>query len=277
MQIVRHQASVVSQILSARASTHSNRNLLCHQCWRVKPNKGGKKRIRGYLPEGITLLKHKQGSVRLYWWKKEIRYNSSSSLAFYSSLSITGSGVEAVVFFPAGSGFIWIKTRGDVHPGQGLTHWDGDGDNSWTKLEASTVGIKKKPHYLFFDERISIVKMGASAKVVGSERLPLPKLLNKKKESYVQLQAFSFNPTPLKAIWLSLQPKCSICFDPNQSRHNYCHISFVAAVLLTQSKLIINEKGSLYCPRSICCLMDPGWSPSSGGCFGATGINPRLL
>lgn len=60
----------------------------------------------------------------------------------------------------------------------------------------------KKPHYLFFDERISIVKMEVSSKVVGSERLPLPKLLNKKKkkETCVQLQAFSFIPKPLKAI-----------------------------------------------------------------------------
>lgn len=87
-----------------------------------------------------------------------------------------------MVFFPAGSGFILIKTRGDVYSGQGVTHWrwDGDSDNSWTKLRASTTGIKK-PHYLFFDERISIVKMEVSSKVVDSERLPLPKLLNKKR------------------------------------------------------------------------------------------------
>lgn len=184
MQILHHKASVVSQILSACVNTHSNKNLLCHQCWRVKPNKREKKRIRGYLPEGITLLKHKQGSVRLYWWKKEIHYISFSSLAFYSLLSITVSGVKAVVFFPAGSGFILIKTGGDVYSGQGVTHWRsvGNSDNSWTKLKASasTVGLKK-PYYVFFDECISIVKMEVSSKVIGSERLPLPKLLNKKR------------------------------------------------------------------------------------------------
>lgn len=112
----------------------------------------------------------------------------------------------------------------------------------------------------------SLLKWGEKSVFKGCW-LPLPILL-KKKESCVQLQTFSFISLPLRAIWLSLQMKCSICFDLNQPHHNYCHISFVAVVLLTESKLIINQISSHYCPWSICWLMDPGQSRSMGGCFG---------
>lgn len=50
-----------------------------------------------------------------------------------------------------------------------------------------------------------------------------------------------------------------------------------ATELLNVSELIINQISHHYCPPNICSLMDPGWSHSLGGLFGATCINPRPL
>lgn len=50
-----------------------------------------------------------------------------------------------------------------------------------------------------------------------------------------------------------------------------------ATELLNVSELIINQISHHYCPSNICSPVDPGWSHSLGGLFGATGINPRPL
>lgn len=52
---------------------------------------------------------------------------------------------------------------------------------------------------------------------------------------------------------------------------------FCATEPLNVSELIINQISHHYSPRNICWLMDPGWSHSLGGLFGATRINPRPL
>ena len=52
---------------------------------------------------------------------------------------------------------------------------------------------------------------------------------------------------------------------------------FGSFVLLSESKLIINEISSHKCPQNICSLMELGWSRSLDGLFVVTYINPWPL